>query len=138
MVQLVSLLLKISSTCFCLTVREIHFPLLHLLHKKYILLLLVILCIFISAVSSQSKTVNAVGECVWTHYLTVSEKTGRGGGFPLSAAQQQEVWVQYTALQVALQVRIHCQALVSVFKDEIKFTCLRVICLFFLRLIIRI
>ncbi|XP_039885962.1 kell blood group glycoprotein isoform X1 [Simochromis diagramma] len=62
-----------------------------------------ILHLLLPDISSQSKTVNAVGECVWTHYLTVSEKAGRGGGFPLSAAQQQEVWVQYTALQVALQ-----------------------------------
>ncbi|CAI5663858.1 unnamed protein product [Oreochromis niloticus] len=62
-----------------------------------------ILHLLLPDISSQSKTVYAVGECVWTHYLTVSEKAGRGGEFPLSAAQQQEVWVQYTALQVALQ-----------------------------------
>ncbi|XP_030606706.1 kell blood group glycoprotein [Archocentrus centrarchus] len=62
-----------------------------------------ILHLLLPSISSQSETVHAVGECVWTHYLTVSEKAGRGGGFSLSATQQQEVWVQYSALQVALQ-----------------------------------
>ena len=57
---------------------------------------------------------HAVGECVWAHYLTVTEKAGRGGVFSLSAAQQQEVWVQYSALQIALQVSGHLQASVSV------------------------
>uniref|UniRef100_A0A3Q3WZW0 Uncharacterized protein n=1 Tax=Mola mola TaxID=94237 RepID=A0A3Q3WZW0_MOLML len=52
---------------------------------------------------SQSETVRAVGDCVWTHYLTVTEKGGRGKAFSLSAAQQQEVWVQYSAVQIALQ-----------------------------------
>lgn len=55
----------------------------------------------------------AVGECVWTHYLTVTEKDRRGGAFSLSVAQQQEVWVQYSALQIALQVRRHLHTLVS-------------------------
>lgn len=52
---------------------------------------------------------SAVGECVWTHYLTVTEKEGRAAASPLSAAQQQEVWVQYSALQIALQVSSHLQ-----------------------------
>ncbi|XP_040900112.1 kell blood group glycoprotein [Toxotes jaculatrix] len=56
-----------------------------------------------SDIYSQSETVHAVGECVWAHYLTVTEKASRGGAFSLSAAQQQEVWVQYSALQIALQ-----------------------------------
>ncbi|XP_054477567.1 kell blood group glycoprotein isoform X2 [Anoplopoma fimbria] len=59
-----------------------------------------ILHLILPDVYSQSETVHAVGECVWAHYLTVTEKTGRG---TLSAAQQQEVWVQYSALQIALQ-----------------------------------
>jgi len=58
--------------------------------------------------------VHAVGECVWAHYLSVTEKAGRDGAFSLSATQQQEVWVQYSALQVALQVRSHPQTLMSV------------------------
>lgn len=65
-------------------------------------------------VYSQSETVHAVGECVWAHYLTVTEKAGRDGASSLSAAQRQEVWVQYSALQIALQVSSHLQALVSV------------------------
>lgn len=57
---------------------------------------------------------HTVGECVWAHYLTVTEQAGRGGVFSLSAAQRQEVWVQYSALQIALQVSSHLQALSSV------------------------
>ncbi|KAM6910231.1 kell blood group glycoprotein [Xenentodon cancila] len=52
---------------------------------------------------SYSETVQAVGECVWAHYLNMTDRPGRGGGFSLSTTQQQEVWVQYSALQVALQ-----------------------------------
>ncbi|XP_020511424.2 kell blood group glycoprotein isoform X2 [Labrus bergylta] len=52
---------------------------------------------------SQSETVHAVGECVWAHYLNVAENAERGGGVSLSVLQQQEVWVQYSALQIALQ-----------------------------------
>ncbi|XP_028280206.1 kell blood group glycoprotein [Parambassis ranga] len=62
-----------------------------------------ILHLLLPKIYSQSETVHAVGECVWAHYLTVTERAGRGGAFSLSAAQQQEVWVQYSALQVALQ-----------------------------------
>ncbi|XP_076010731.1 kell blood group glycoprotein [Genypterus blacodes] len=49
-----------------------------------------------------SDSVRDVGQCVWSHYVTATEKAG-GGGISLSAAQQQEVWVQYSALQIALQ-----------------------------------
>ncbi|KAK9513969.1 hypothetical protein VZT92_027462 [Zoarces viviparus] len=62
-----------------------------------------ILHLILPDVYSQSEMVHAVGECVWAHYLTVTEKAGRGGVFSLSAAQQQELWVQYSALQIALQ-----------------------------------
>ncbi|XP_071372658.1 kell blood group glycoprotein isoform X1 [Centroberyx affinis] len=62
-----------------------------------------ILHLLLPDIHSQSETVQAVGECVWAHYLTVTEKPGRGGASALSAAQQQEVWVQYSALQIALQ-----------------------------------
>ncbi|XP_035528482.1 kell blood group glycoprotein [Morone saxatilis] len=62
-----------------------------------------ILHLILPDIFSQSETVHVVGECVWAHYLTVTEKAGRGGVLSLSAAQQQEVWVQYSALQIALQ-----------------------------------
>ncbi|XP_017270853.1 kell blood group glycoprotein [Kryptolebias marmoratus] len=52
---------------------------------------------------SRSTAVDAVGECVWAHYVSAAEKAGRGGALLLSVAQQHEVWVQYSALQVALQ-----------------------------------
>lgn len=54
-----------------------------------------------AAVHSQSEAVRAVAECIWAHYLTV---TGKKAELSLSAAQQ-EVWVQYSALQIALRVR---------------------------------
>ncbi|XP_030250722.1 kell blood group glycoprotein [Sparus aurata] len=62
-----------------------------------------ILHLILPEIYSQSQTVHTVGECVWAHYLTVTEQAGRGGVFSLSAAQRQEVWVQYSALQIALQ-----------------------------------
>ncbi|KAE8288946.1 Endothelin-converting enzyme 1 [Larimichthys crocea] len=62
-----------------------------------------ILHLILPDIYSQTETVRAVGKCVWAHYLTVTEKAGRDGRFSLSAAQQQEVWVQYSALQIALQ-----------------------------------
>ncbi|XP_047216277.1 kell blood group glycoprotein isoform X2 [Girardinichthys multiradiatus] len=54
-------------------------------------------------VYTHKETMHAVGECVWAHYLNVTEKAGRVGASVLSAEQQQEVWLQYSALQVALQ-----------------------------------
>ncbi|KAM3850396.1 LOW QUALITY PROTEIN: kell blood group glycoprotein-like [Diretmus argenteus] len=60
-----------------------------------------ILHLLLPDIHSQSETVRAVGECVWAHYLT--ERAGRGRAPSLSAAQQQETWVQYSALQMALQ-----------------------------------
>ncbi|KAF7670095.1 hypothetical protein LDENG_00050270, partial [Lucifuga dentata] len=61
-----------------------------------------ILRLLLPDIHTQSESVRAVGECVWTRYLAATEKVG-GGELPLSAAQQQEVWVQYSALQIALQ-----------------------------------
>ncbi|XP_034001598.1 kell blood group glycoprotein [Trematomus bernacchii] len=58
-----------------------------------------ILHLILPDISSQSDTVLAVGECVWGHYLTVTE----GAAFTLSAAQQQELWLQYSALKITLQ-----------------------------------
>ncbi|XP_068614007.1 kell blood group glycoprotein [Brachionichthys hirsutus] len=62
-----------------------------------------ILHLLLPDINSQSEAVYDVGECVWTHYLSVTQKAGQAGAFSLSAAQQQEVWVQYSALQIALQ-----------------------------------
>lgn len=62
-----------------------------------------ILHLLLPDIYSQSEMVHTVGECVWDHYLTVTEKVSRGRTLFLSAAQQQEVWVQYSALQIALQ-----------------------------------
>ncbi|KAK2844729.1 hypothetical protein Q5P01_011388 [Channa striata] len=63
-----------------------------------------ILHLLLPNIYAQSETVRVVGECVWDHYLAVTEsKASRGGAFSLSTAQQQEVWVQYSALQIALQ-----------------------------------
>ncbi|XP_046703191.1 kell blood group glycoprotein homolog isoform X2 [Silurus meridionalis] len=46
---------------------------------------------------SQSESAVLVSECVWSHYLKTQKGTSS-----LSPSQQQEVWVQYSALQVAL------------------------------------
>ncbi|CAJ1062489.1 kell blood group glycoprotein [Xyrichtys novacula] len=61
-----------------------------------------ILHMLLPDIHSHSEMVHTVGECVWAHYLTVAENAERGV-FSLSAVQQQEVWVQYSALQIALQ-----------------------------------
>ncbi|KAF6735121.1 Endothelin-converting enzyme 2 [Oryzias melastigma] len=53
-------------------------------------------------IPSSSNTVKTVAECVGDHYLRTTEKAGRSGASTLSAAQQQELWVQYSALEVAL------------------------------------
>ncbi|KAK7147762.1 hypothetical protein R3I94_010326 [Phoxinus phoxinus] len=47
---------------------------------------------------------NPVSEsmCVWSHYLSVTKDPGQAGTFSLPPSKQQEVWVQYSALQVAL------------------------------------
>ncbi|XP_067367735.1 kell blood group glycoprotein isoform X2 [Channa argus] len=63
-----------------------------------------ILHLLLPNIYSQSETVHVVGECVWAHYLAVTEsKASIGGALSLSTAQRQEVWVQYSALQIALQ-----------------------------------
>ncbi|KAK3572091.1 hypothetical protein QTP86_022322, partial [Hemibagrus guttatus] len=46
---------------------------------------------------SQSQSAVLESECVWSHYLTAQKGTSS-----LSPSQKQEVWVQYSALQVAL------------------------------------
>ncbi|XP_062321758.1 kell blood group glycoprotein [Osmerus eperlanus] len=62
-----------------------------------------ILHLLLPDIHSQSETVQTVGECVWEHYVRVTQGAGRVGAFSLSSAQRQEMWVQYSALQVALQ-----------------------------------
>lgn len=52
-------------------------------------------------VLSQSETVLLESKCVWLHYLTTQKGTAS-----LSPSEQQEVWVQYSALQVALLVSL--------------------------------
>lgn len=102
-----SLLPKISSTWSCQTVRTLRWSphsnsanvVTHWLHNRPPAVV----------VYSSSATVQAVGECVWTHYLAVTQKEESGGVLSLSAVQQQEVWLQFSALQIALQVssRLH-------------------------------
>ncbi|XP_054637647.1 kell blood group glycoprotein isoform X2 [Dunckerocampus dactyliophorus] len=60
-----------------------------------------VLHLLLPEIYSQSESVRAVGECVWSHYLTVTGK--EKSALPLPAAQQQEVWLQYSALQIALK-----------------------------------
>ncbi|XP_034030423.1 kell blood group glycoprotein isoform X2 [Thalassophryne amazonica] len=60
-----------------------------------------ILHLLLPDIRTQSRTVHTVGECVWSHYLSVTGD--RHTASLLSAAQQQELWVQYSALQIALE-----------------------------------
>ncbi|KAM6968302.1 kell blood group glycoprotein [Aplochiton taeniatus] len=62
-----------------------------------------ILHLLLPDIHSQSESVQAVGECVWAHYLSVTGEPGSDRSFTFTPAQQQEMWVQYYALQVALQ-----------------------------------
>ncbi|CAL8247354.1 unnamed protein product [Lota lota] len=50
-----------------------------------------------------SEAVTAMVECVWARYLITTGKTDGGNATVLSAAQQREIWLQYSALQVAFQ-----------------------------------
>ncbi|KAJ8005168.1 hypothetical protein DPEC_G00143840 [Dallia pectoralis] len=52
-------------------------------------------------ISSQSESPRSIAECVWSQYLNVTGGTGSVGS--LSWTQHQEMWVQHSALQVALQ-----------------------------------
>uniref|UniRef100_A0A8C6WWT8 Kell metallo-endopeptidase (Kell blood group) n=1 Tax=Neogobius melanostomus TaxID=47308 RepID=A0A8C6WWT8_9GOBI len=61
-----------------------------------------ILHLLLPDIHAQSKNVHVVADCVWTHYLSVTNRS-IAGNTSLSTAQQQEVWVQYSALQIALQ-----------------------------------
>ncbi|KAM4735883.1 kell blood group glycoprotein [Anableps anableps] len=56
---------------------------------------------------SHNETMHAVGECIWTHYLNATKNAERVGASILSAAQQEEIWLQYSALQVALEAYHH-------------------------------
>lgn len=62
-----------------------------------------ILHLVLPDIHAQTVSVQVVADCVWTHYLNVTDRS-IAGDTSLSTAQQQEVWVQYSALQIALQV----------------------------------
>ncbi|XP_035991015.1 kell blood group glycoprotein [Fundulus heteroclitus] len=63
--------------------------------------------LFLSEIYSHNETMHAVGDCVWAHYLNATENGGRVGASWLTSEQQQELWLQYSALQVALQAYHH-------------------------------
>nr|XP_046171069.1 kell blood group glycoprotein isoform X2 [Oncorhynchus gorbuscha] len=77
--------------------RAINFGVLGSLMAKDILHLL------LPNIHSQSVSPRSIAECVRYQYLRMTEGPGREGAFSLSPAQQQEMWVQYSALQIALQ-----------------------------------
>ncbi|XP_036394034.1 kell blood group glycoprotein [Megalops cyprinoides] len=62
-----------------------------------------ILHLLLPDIQSQSETPQTVGECVWAHYLRLTESSHRADPPRLTPAQQQEIWIQYSALQIALQ-----------------------------------
>lgn len=51
---------------------------------------------------TKAKNPETESLCVWSHYLSVTKGPGWGDAFSLPSSKQQEVWVQYSALQVAL------------------------------------
>lgn len=57
-----------------------------------------------SLVYTQAKNPETESLCAWSHYLSVTKGPGWGDTFSLPPSKQQEVWVQYSALQVALDV----------------------------------
>ncbi|XP_067305214.1 kell blood group glycoprotein isoform X2 [Pseudorasbora parva] len=54
-------------------------------------------------IHTQANNPESEGMCVWSHYLSVTKGPGQAGTFSLPPPKQQEVWVQYSALQVALE-----------------------------------
>ncbi|XP_039550336.1 kell blood group glycoprotein-like [Pimephales promelas] len=53
-------------------------------------------------IHTQAKNPESESMCVLSHYLNVTKYLGQAGTFSLPPSKQQEVWVQYSALQVAL------------------------------------
>ncbi|KAA0703008.1 Kell blood group glycoprotein [Triplophysa tibetana] len=53
-------------------------------------------------IHTQAKNPELESACLWSYYLSVTEGPGRVDAFSLSLSKQQEVWVQYSALEVAL------------------------------------
>lgn len=53
-------------------------------------------------IHTQANNPESESMCVWSHYLSVTKDPGQADTFSLPASKQQEVWVQYSALQVAL------------------------------------
>ncbi|XDV39876.1 hypothetical protein PO909_009055 [Leuciscus waleckii] len=53
-------------------------------------------------IHTQANNPESESMCVWSHYLSVTKDPGQDGTFSLPPSKQQEVWVQYSALQVAL------------------------------------
>ncbi|XP_077065136.1 kell blood group glycoprotein isoform X2 [Siphateles boraxobius] len=53
-------------------------------------------------IHTQANNPESESMCVWSHYLSVTKDPGQAGTFSLPPSKQQEVWVQYSALQVAL------------------------------------
>uniref|UniRef100_A0A3Q1GWQ1 Kell metallo-endopeptidase (Kell blood group) n=1 Tax=Acanthochromis polyacanthus TaxID=80966 RepID=A0A3Q1GWQ1_9TELE len=60
-----------------------------------------ILHLLLPNIFSHTESVNAAADCLWTLYLNATKPAGRRAS--LSMAQQQELWLQFSALQVSLQ-----------------------------------
>ncbi|XP_037129094.1 kell blood group glycoprotein isoform X1 [Syngnathus acus] len=60
-----------------------------------------LLHVLLPDIYSQSVTVRDVGQCVWSRYRSVTNNESEAP--PLPTAQQQEVWLQFSALQIALE-----------------------------------
>ncbi|XP_061111756.1 kell blood group glycoprotein isoform X1 [Conger conger] len=62
-----------------------------------------ILLLLLPDIQSQSEAPQRVSDCVWAHYLRLTESLHGTDPPPLTPAQQREIWLQHTALHIALQ-----------------------------------
>ncbi|XP_042596698.1 kell blood group glycoprotein-like [Cyprinus carpio] len=53
-------------------------------------------------IHTQANNPESESMSIWSHYLSVTKDPGRVDTFSLSCSEQQEIWVQYSAVQVAL------------------------------------
>ncbi|XP_018593427.2 kell blood group glycoprotein [Scleropages formosus] len=62
-----------------------------------------ILHLLLPEIQTQSKTLQAVSECVWALYSNITKIPHGSHLLTLTLEQQREIWLQYTALEIALQ-----------------------------------
>lgn len=61
------------------------------------------------SVQAQSQAPETVSQCVWALHGNLTGGPDRAQQAPITPAQRWEMWAQYAALQIALQVRASVQ-----------------------------